>query len=170
MPGIVKKIELAKMSEILSFIEFLFELKSDVKLTVTGNSMFPFLRHTRDSVLLSDAKNLHISKGDIVLFKRDTGQCILHRVCRYKNDDNIYFVGDAQTGIEGPIAKSEIIALVKSVYRNGIEISCRSFWWRTLSFIWLLVLPIRPFCINLFTKSIQILRRFISIFSKQGIK
>ncbi len=170
MSWIVKKIELAKMSKILPIIEFLFEQKSDVKLTVTGNSMYPFLKHTRDSVLLSDAKSLHISKGDVVLFKRDTGQCILHRVCRYKDEDNIYFVGDAQTGIEGPIAKSQLIALVTSVYRDGKEISCRSFWWRTLSFLWLLILPIRPFFIALYTKSMRILRRFISIFSKYRIK
>ncbi len=170
MPGTVKKVELAKMSEILPVIEFLFELKSDVKLTVTGNSMYPFLRHTRDSVLLSDAKVLRISEGDIVLFKRDTGPCVLHRVCRYEDEDNIYFVGDAQTSIEGPIAKSELIALVTSVYRNGKEISCRSFWWRTLSFLWLLILPIRPFFIALYTKSMRILRSFISIFRKQRIK
>lgn len=54
-----------------------------VCLNISGSSMAPFLIHQRDSVRLQRPEHPPIS-GDIVLYQRENGQFILHRICRIK--------------------------------------------------------------------------------------
>ena len=58
-----------------------------VPLVITGNSMYPFLRHGRDTVYLQKVQR-PLKKGDMVLYRRKNGQYILHR---------IVFAGDTLT-------------------------------------------------------------------------
>lgn len=71
-----------------------------VCLNISGSSMAPFLIHQRDSVRLQRPEHPPIS-GDIVLYQRENGQFILHRICRIKNGF-YYLAGDNQTVLEGP--------------------------------------------------------------------
>ena len=48
-------------------------------LVISGNSMLPFLVHGRDTVYLSKLKR-PVKKGDVLLYRRDSGAYILHRV------------------------------------------------------------------------------------------
>lgn len=72
-----------------------------VCLNISGSSMAPFLIHQRDSVRLQRPEHPPIS-GDIVLYQRENGQFILHRICRIKNGF-YYLAGDNQTVLEGPV-------------------------------------------------------------------
>jgi hypothetical protein len=51
---------------------------TDVKITVTGNSMRPMLRHRRDTVVLTSCDVNTLKKGDLPLYVRDDGSYILH--------------------------------------------------------------------------------------------
>jgi len=117
------------------------------RITVTGMSMYPFLREFTDSVELSSSNFCSIVRGDVVIILRDSGEYVMHRVVK-KQKDYFYMVGDAQQWIEGPLLPDQLIAIVTSVWRNDKLISCSSFWWKLLSHTWLLLLPFRRYIIR----------------------
>lgn len=112
-----------------------------VQLVVTGNSMLPFLVHRRDSVVLTKY-NGNAKKGDILLFKRIDGKCVLHRVKTIDND-GLYFIGDGQINTEGPIDESAVLAKCCSVIRKGKLINESSFTWLFFKYIWLNIVKLR---------------------------
>jgi len=118
-----------------------FNKNEPVNLTVTGNSMVPFLVNKRDTVILTPPDN-EIKKGDILFYRRTNGKCVLHRVKKVINE-SIYFIGDSQTAIEGPLDKSCIVAVCKTAIRKGRMINENSFIWQFFRVIWLNIIPLR---------------------------
>ena len=128
--------------EYVSVLKELVEEGKEVSMLVSGNSMSPFLRHTRDTVFFK-APGRELRVGDIVFFQRLDGRYILHRICRIK-DDGYYIVGDAQTQVEGPISRDQIFAIVTKVKRKGQWIEPGNFWWEFFEKVWPRVIPLRP--------------------------
>ena len=126
-------------------------------LDVTGSSMSPFLVHGRDSVRLSAIRRpLHA--GDIVLYQRDSGEYILHRICR--TDGSTYtMVGDAHTVVESGIRPDQIFALVTEATRNGKKLTPGSFWWEFFEKIWIRILPLRPLVLRIVSSFRRQVRR-----------
>ena len=114
-----------------------------VSLTVTGESMSPFLRHGRDQIRLA-AVTAPPQRGDMVFFRRRNGQYIMHRVLRRMPDGNYAIIGDGQQQVEAPIAPEQIFAVVTQVCRKGTWIGPKAFWWRFFAGPWLTLLPLRP--------------------------
>ncbi len=85
-----------------------------------GQSMLPLLRPGIDTIFLSPLPE-NIKKGDILLFKREDGTFVLHRVMKYKGD-SITFCGDGQTVFEEGIKKEQLIAIVETIFRDGEKI------------------------------------------------
>ena len=102
------------------------QLKSGgtVKFKPYGTSMLPLLRHGKDEVLLEKADR-KLKKYDIVFYKRADGQLVLHRLVKIKKNEYI-FRGDHQFLYEHGITDENVIAIVKSVFRNGKEIKSGS--------------------------------------------
>ena len=114
-----------------------------VCLTVTGESMSPFLRHGRDQIRL-EGVTAPPKRGDMVLFQRRSGQYIMHRILRHLPDGNYALIGDGQQQVEKPIAPQQIFAVVTQVCRKGAWIGPEAFWWRFFAGPWLTLLPLRP--------------------------
>lgn len=112
--------------------------------TVTGMSMWPFICHVRDQVIVEAVKQVDLRKGDIVLFQPTEGRFLLHRItwCSEK-----YFetTGDGNLFRDGRFEYGCIIAKVRSVIRKGRSIDCDEFLWRVLSNIWMCLFPIRKY-------------------------
>lgn len=119
-----------------------FDAGLPLTLTVTGNSMLPFLSDKRDSVILTKVQH-EPRKGDIYLFRRADGRCVLHRVHRVA-EDGVYFIGDAQTRIEGPIKRECLLAECHEAVRKGKTITEKSFVWRFFRNIWIRIIRSRP--------------------------
>ncbi|PYG89479.1 hypothetical protein LY28_00698 [Ruminiclostridium sufflavum DSM 19573] len=135
----VKKIKAAEMFPAVK------EILGDggrVWITVTGMSMYPFLREDEDCVELSPARIDTIKRGDIVLIQRVTGEYILHRVLR-KEKDCFYIIGDAQRRIEGPLRAGQLIAAVTAVKRSNCRFACRNKLWKLLVAVWMNIIPLR---------------------------
>ena len=62
-------------------------------LLVTGSSMIPFLREGRDTVFLRKPDRLH--RGQIVFFRRKSGEFTLHRIRKIYKDGRLLSNGDA---------------------------------------------------------------------------
>lgn len=121
----------------------LVEAGNTVPFLITGNSMSPFMIHERDTILLKKPE-FPLKKGTMAFYRRKTGQYVMHRICKVK-DGKYYFVGDAQTAVEGPLEAEQIFAVVCGVKRKGRLEKPGTFWWEFFEHIWLWVRPLRPF-------------------------
>ena len=100
-----------------------------------GSSMSPLIRQGRDSVaLVSPSKKL--KKGGIVLYKRDSGAYVLHRIIGISKDGSLTMCGDRQTTPEPGICQSQVIALVCRIYRDGDPVELTNPLYRLYSFVW----------------------------------
>lgn len=136
-----------KAKDILSAAKELMDDGKRVRITVTGNSMYPFLRDGKDSVELTHVNYENIRFGDILLVLQNDGVYIMHRLIR-KRRNYFYLNGDAGRYREGPLYAEQIVAGVIRVWRKDKEIKCSNPLWRGLSFIWFLLLPFRKYLIR----------------------
>ena len=113
-----------------------------VTLNISGSSMTPFLVHSRDTVYLSKVTR-PLKKGDMILYRRDNGAYILHRIYRV-TPDGYWLVGDAQILIEKGVRPDQVLALVTAVRRKGKLLQPGSFWWDFFEKVWIRVIPLRP--------------------------
>lgn len=113
-----------------------------VPLVISGSSMTPFLVHGRDTVYLSKVQGL-LKKGDMVLYRRDNGAYILHRICRV-DGETYTLVGDAQTRLEKGVRQDQVLARVSAVCRKGKILRSGCFWWDFFEQVWIRMIPLRP--------------------------
>ena len=120
----------------------LLEQGESVSLTVTGNSMSPFLVHGRDQISFQKP-SAPLKRGDMAFFCRVNGDYVMHRVLRAE-EDGYFLVGDGQQEVEGPVRPGQVFAVVKKVCRKGRWIGPGDFWWDFFAGPWLRLLPLRP--------------------------
>lgn len=141
------------------FLEMLKEGKQ-IKISPHGFSMYPYLVSDRDEVIL-EAPKREYRRGDIALYRRDTGLYVLHRVHHVsKNHKEYYMLGDSQKNIEGPLRKEQLLAIAVTIIRNHKEISVDSFWYKVSYHLWFTV---RIFRVRL----IKVWRKIRRIFGKK---
>ena len=110
--------------EYLNAVSALIAEGREVTVPVRGGSMNPFLVDNRDCVLLVPVPE-RLRRGDIVLFRRSSGQYVLHRIVAVRRSrpgghEPVYFMrGDAQEVTEGPVARAQVRALAARVMRQG---------------------------------------------------
>lgn len=117
------------------------------KISPNGYSMYPFLVGGRDDAVLKLTEN-KLKTGDVVLYRRNSGKYVLHRIYKIK-DDKYYMLGDYQTEIEGPIEKEQILAVAESFVRKGKRVSCDNKRYKMYVKIWNSIVPLRPILIVL---------------------
>lgn len=125
-------------------------------LVISGNSMSPFLVHGRDTIYLSRLTR-PVKKGDALLYRRDNGAYIFHRVYKAEND-SFTMVGDAHTQLEPGIRPDQVIAIMTSATRKGKRQAPGCFWWEFFEKIWIRMVPLRPILRNLYTAINRLLK------------
>lgn len=112
-----------------------------VRMTVTGTSMWPFLRDG-DVVELEPAGTLRV--GDVVLVEtaRDgTAHYVLHRVVRV-GEGTFFLRGDAQADAEGPFTSADVLGRVTAASRHGRVRALDRGVWRVAGRLWLGIHPL----------------------------
>jgi signal peptidase len=137
-----KTIKEVKSAILFESLKELIEDGQSVKMTVTGNSMLPFLMEGRDSVELSKCSFEDIKIDDMVLIQREDGAYVMHRVLR-KENDHFYMVGDAQCWIEGPLKPEQLKAKITAIYHKNSRIDVKHKGYSTLVVFWRILLPQR---------------------------
>ena len=120
----------------------------DIKIKPQGFSMYPLFIPGRDEALIQQVPVTSLKRNDVALYRRDQGILVLHRIVRV-TADGYYMTGDNQYEIEGPLRPDQFRGKLIAFVRNGREISVRNPVYRFLSALWLLMLPVRPFCFRL---------------------
>ena len=135
-----------------------------VILTVTGNSMRPLFFHRRDQVVLEkcDPKALRI--GDIPLYRRQSGQYVLHRVVGI-GVSSYTMCGDGQWEKEYGISYKNIIGVVTGFYRKGKYYACSHRGYGLFVRFWMGTFPIRRLllCVDsLGRRTVRFVRRILT--------
>lgn len=140
-----------KASELFGLARELFASGKSIKIVVSGNSMYPFIRTNRDMVTIKGATLGEVRVSDIVLAFRESEQAyVLHRLFK-KNGTEFYMVGDHQDWLDGPYPASALIGVVTEVFRvrrDGSQKKMGGVWYRFLVRLWMLLRPFRPAIIN----------------------
>ena len=128
----------------------LLEDTESVPLVISGSSMIPFLVHGRDTVYLSKVAH-PLKKGDMILYRRDNGAYILHRI--YRVDGETYtLVGDAQTQLEPEVRQDQVLAVVNTVCRKGKILHRGNFCWDFFAQIWIRMISLRPAAMAVYSR------------------
>ena len=90
--------------------------------TSTGTSMLPLISNNQDEVVLSPI-NAPLKKDDIVLFVRQDGTFVLHRIIKKKRNNTYVMRGDNQIINEKNITDNQIIAIVTKIIKKNQEIA-----------------------------------------------
>ena len=102
--------------------------------TCVGNSMLPLLRQKRDLIIIE--KNVgRLKKYDVPLYKRDSGQYVLHRIVKVLADGYV-LCGDNQWRREFGVTDGQIIGVLTSFVRNGREIRVTDLRYRLYVRLW----------------------------------
>ncbi|MGN0204727.1 MAG: S24/S26 family peptidase [Coprococcus sp.] len=137
--------------ELFSAIGELLAENRQAVFTVTGMSMWPFLCHGRDQVVVEKCDVRQLKKGDIVLFQTPLGNYVLHRIIGLSKD-RFESMGDGNWFEDGWFPMSCVRARVVKIIRKGKTIQCDNCRWRIVSEVWGLLYPIRSPILRMLTR------------------
>lgn len=135
--------------EYVSVLREIAESGKVVSLRIAGSSMSPFLAHGRDYIHFTKPDR-ELRSGDMVFYQRKNGQYVMHRIYKTK-PEGYYIVGDAQTEIEGPVAREQIFALIIKVKRKDKIIQPGDFWWEFFEHVWIRMIPLRRPAVSIYS-------------------
>lgn len=125
------------MEALYSILETQLQL-GEAQLPVTGISMTPTIRGGRDFVRLRRLDR-PAKRGDILLYRRENGQFILHRVL--KGGEVLTCCGDRQLEVE-TVKPEQALAVVTAICRKGRWFAVTSPLYRLYAALWM-ILPLR---------------------------
>ena len=134
------------MEELAQLIALQLANGGRAKLTVTGCSMLPLLREQRDSVELI-APATRQKTGDIILYQRENGQYILHRIVAL-TETGYLCCGDNQAKRE-VVDHSQLLAVVDGFRRKGKDYDLDHILYRLYLALWVGLFPLRGVYIKL---------------------
>lgn len=115
--------------------------------TNKGNSMYPLIRQGKD-VLIIKKTNRRLKKMDVPLYKRKSGQYVLHRIVKVNSNDYV-IRGDNTYYNETGIRDDQILGVLSGVIRDGEEISVNSFSYKLYSYFWYYTYYLRKLIIKI---------------------
>lgn len=129
------------MKHINMNIQKLMEEGKRIQLKPKGYSMYPMLVPERASVVLEGVGDRRLRRGDVVLYRREEGRLILHRICSVM-PEGLYLIGDNQRLVEGPVERERILGILTAFSRGGGLVSVKNPIYRLYSCLWPLLRPV----------------------------
>ena len=115
--------------------------------TSVGDSMLPLIRQGRDLVVIEPPKG-RLRRFDVPLYRRDSGQYVLHRVLRVREKDYV-LCGDNRWRRETGITDKHVIGVLRLVVRDGKELSVEDRRYRLYVLLWCGLFPLRASLLKL---------------------
>ncbi len=124
------------------------EIKKSGRIIYTnvGDSMMPYIKQGRDVLVISEV-NGKLNKYDVPLYKRDSGQYVLHRILKVRENDYV-ICGDNRWNKEYGITDRHIIGILTGVIRDGQEIPVTNRKYRIYVHLWCDLFPVRAFILR----------------------
>lgn len=146
-------VRLVDTTAYVNALRALIEEGHEAGMLVSGSSMSPFLVHLRDTVYFR-RPDRPLRAGDIVFYRRDSGQYVMHRILRACG--GVYdLAGDAQTQLERGVRRDQIFAIITRVKRKGRLVGPGDFWWTFFACVWTKLLVLRPLIVRAYAHFIR---------------
>ena len=129
------------MNEKIDVLELLKQGKT-IQVKPQGFSMYPLFIPGRDEAIIRPIEDRDLRRGQVLLYRGQYGILTLHRVWKVK-EDGVYFVGDNQVAVEGPVSKDVIYGTMCGYIRKGKEYAADGPLYLILFRGWLLLRPFR---------------------------
>ena len=110
---------------------------------IKGTSMMPLLKEGRDRVELKPYCHERLKKGDVVLYKKNDGTLVLHRIIKTENGEFFTVLGDHQFNNDERVNNNQIIAVACGFFIKGRYVNEKTRWYRLYKKIWLCNLNVR---------------------------
>lgn len=123
--------------------------------TNVGDSMLPLIRQGRD-LLIIEPRRGRLKKYDVPLYRRDSGQYVLHRVLQVRENDYV-LCGDNRWSKKYDITDRQILGVLTAVVRNGKELPVTDWRYRLYVRLWCDLFPLRAFLL----KGLHVLKRMM---------
>lgn len=85
--------------------------------------MSPLIVENMDKVILKKRNLTKLNKGEIILFKSNRGKYLFHRIHDI-SDLGYLTMGDGNLHFDGWVRYCNVVAVVRSIIRNGRESDC----------------------------------------------
>ena len=155
--GTDKKTVAIPMERLVQVVQLQLAEKGSASLAVTGNSMWPMLRHLEDRVLLAPATSFQ--KGDIILYQRENGRYVLHRIVK-KEKDYCICSGDNQYEKEW-VDNRWVLAVVTGFYKGDKKYSINAAGYRLYRWLWITLFPARKILLGVGRRLCKIRNKII---------
>lgn len=129
-----------RLEELMPLIRERLAAGQKVRFFPRGVSMLPMLRQGQDQVVLSPLP-ARLRKYDIVLYQRDNGQYVLHRIV--KCGETYTFLGDNQFARERGLRREQMIAILTGFTRGQREFPVTDVRYRIYCRVWHYTRPFR---------------------------
>lgn len=123
-----------KLSDYEETIRLVLESGGEFRMYPRGTSMLPLLVEGRDSVVLV-IPDKELRRGDIIFYRRENGQYVLHRIVGVE-PDGFVLCGDNQTVLERGIGASQVIGVVKDIFRGEQRVRQEEIGYRCYLILW----------------------------------
>ena len=118
--------------------------------TNKGDSMMPLIKQDRDLLVIKPV-NGRLKKYDVPLYRRDSGQYVLHRILKVRKDDYV-ICGDNRWSKEYGISDRHIIGVLTAVVRDGRVVSFESWKYKLYVHLWCDFFPVRALITHVISK------------------
>ena len=103
--------------------------------------MLPLLRENRDLMVIRKKGAAKLNKYDAVLFLRDNGEYVLHRIIKV-NSGSYRVIGDNCISGED-VRGDQIIGVLEEIVRDGKTIRVTDICYRIFVRVWWSIYPVR---------------------------
>ena len=115
--------QLINLCDLYPLIEEVISSGGEFRMYPRGVSMLPLLTQGEDSVVLVSLGDVCVN--DMILYRRDSGQFVLHRLIKIEGDEYI-MCGDNQGELEKGIKRENLLAKVKYFYNKDKKVTLDS--------------------------------------------
>ena len=140
-----------------SSFEEILEKEGRLIYSNVGDSMQPLIRQGRDLLVIESPRG-RLKKYDVPLYRRDSGQYVLHRVLQVREHDYV-LCGDNRWHRETGVTDRQILGVLTSVVRDGKELPVTD--WRCWFYIhlWCGLFPLRALLLKGFHELKRLIKR-----------
>ena len=132
-----------------------------VRLTVSGSSMFPFIRN--GDVVEIEGLNSKIRVGDVLLVRKNDETYVLHRVVKVEKD-KFFLRGDYSSCLEGPFREDYVVGRAVIRFSGGRVYNLSRGWYRLAGVVWARTFPINIYVIRLLGFLRRVFRKLVPRF------
>lgn len=120
------------------------DAEREYALRVSGNSMYPFLIGDTSVVYIVKQHSYALRPGDLLLYRRQDGSFVLHRLYALQEDGDLWMNGDRQHTLERVPLRAVCAKVTRHFVRRRRDIRVDGIAYRAAVFLWRGTLRLRP--------------------------